>query len=226
VVGRSRKRDNALANGRWPPYSGFGDGDSGASHAPQVSGTSPADSAPLVFTIPDRSYQAEGTIDLLDGAEGGLLQFYNHKAFVGIGVTGEVVKTFEYSEDMPLMRPSFFARPAPPIAGIKHLTADSWIAVARSPSRSLEVTFEYLPRRGAARSLLGGSRGGAWSRNPLLLLLLLVMSRAQKAREISCLAPHRESSSGHHHTTESAEKLPFPKGPDTSLGDAQVTRNG
>jgi xylan 1,4-beta-xylosidase len=73
-------------------------------------GKSPADSAPLVFTIPDRSYEAEVTIDLIDGAEGGLLQFYNDKAFVGIGLTGDAVRTFEYSEEQPWMRPPFAAK--------------------------------------------------------------------------------------------------------------------
>src|SRR5207237_7164927 len=73
-------------------------------------GKSPSDSAPLVFTIPDRSYEAEVTIDLEDGAEGGLLLFYNHKAHVGVGFTGSEAKTFEFSEDLPWMRPSFLAK--------------------------------------------------------------------------------------------------------------------
>jgi xylan 1,4-beta-xylosidase len=73
-------------------------------------GKSPIDSAPLVFTVPDRSYEAEVTIDLEDGAEGGLLLFYSHKAFVGVGFDGARAKTFEFSEEQPWMRPPFEAK--------------------------------------------------------------------------------------------------------------------
>ena len=72
-------------------------------------GASPIDSAPLVFTAPDRSYQADVTIELDPGAEGGLLLYYNNKAFVGVGFTGAEAKTFEFSEDLPWMRPTFVA---------------------------------------------------------------------------------------------------------------------
>jgi xylan 1,4-beta-xylosidase len=73
-------------------------------------GRSPIDSAPLVFTVPDRSYQAEVSMDLEDGAEGGLLLFYNHKAFVGVGFNGTEAKTFEFSEELSWMRPPFVAK--------------------------------------------------------------------------------------------------------------------
>jgi xylan 1,4-beta-xylosidase len=73
-------------------------------------GTSPTDSAPLVFTVPDRSYEAEVAIDLDDGAEGGLLLFYGHKAYVGVGFNGAEAKTFEFSEEQTWMRPPFAAR--------------------------------------------------------------------------------------------------------------------
>src|SRR5438067_8006336 len=73
-------------------------------------GASPTDSAPLVFTIPDQSYEAEVTIDLDGAAEAGLLLFYNHKAYVGVGFTGLVAKTFEFSEEQTWMRPPFVGR--------------------------------------------------------------------------------------------------------------------
>jgi xylan 1,4-beta-xylosidase len=73
-------------------------------------GTSPADSAPLTCPVGDRSYQVEVTFDLEDGAEAGLLLFYNPKAFVGVGFDGKQVKTFEFSEDLPWMRPPLPAR--------------------------------------------------------------------------------------------------------------------
>jgi xylan 1,4-beta-xylosidase len=72
-------------------------------------GTSPADSAPLTFIVPDRSYEAEVAMDLEDGAEGGLLLFYNHRAYVGVGFTGAEAKTFDFSEEQTWMRPAFAA---------------------------------------------------------------------------------------------------------------------
>ncbi|WP_349780278.1 family 43 glycosylhydrolase [Xanthomonas sp. WHRI 7065] len=64
------------------------------------SGSSPADSSPLTCGVPDRGYVAEVTLELTGNAEGGLLLFYNHKAFVGIGVTPDTIKTYEYSEEL------------------------------------------------------------------------------------------------------------------------------
>jgi xylan 1,4-beta-xylosidase len=66
-------------------------------------GTSPVDSAPLVCTVGDRSYEAEVTVELTGAAEGGLLLFYNHKAFVGLGVTPERTKTFAWNEEQTWM---------------------------------------------------------------------------------------------------------------------------
>ncbi|PZQ56512.1 MAG: xylan 1,4-beta-xylosidase [Novosphingobium pentaromativorans] len=65
------------------------------------SGTSPADSSPLTCLVGDRSYEAEVSIDLTGDGEAGILQFYNHKAFVGLGFTPEKLKIYEYSEDLP-----------------------------------------------------------------------------------------------------------------------------
>jgi xylan 1,4-beta-xylosidase len=67
-------------------------------------GQSPVDSAPLTCIVGDRAYVAEVTLDLIDDAEGGLLLFYNHKAFVGIGFTPQYMKTFEYAEELSWMR--------------------------------------------------------------------------------------------------------------------------
>jgi xylan 1,4-beta-xylosidase len=72
--------------------------------------TSPADSAPLTCPVGDRSYQAEVTLDLEGEVEAGLLLYYNPKAFVGVGFDGKQVKTFEFSEDLPWMRPLLPAR--------------------------------------------------------------------------------------------------------------------
>jgi len=62
--------------------------------------TTLADSSPLTCIVGDRSYEAEVSIDLIGDAEAGLLLFYNHKAFVGIGFTPATVKIFEYAEEL------------------------------------------------------------------------------------------------------------------------------
>ena len=70
-----------------------------------ASGTSPADSSPLVCLVGDRAYQVEVAMEL-DGndVEAGLLLFYNHKAFVGLGFTADTVKTYQYAEELPWAR--------------------------------------------------------------------------------------------------------------------------
>ncbi|MEV4781093.1 family 43 glycosylhydrolase [Burkholderia sp. LMU1-1-1.1] len=67
-------------------------------------GASPADSKPLTCTVGDRNYEVELTLELNGQAEGGLLLFYNHKAFVGLGFTPDLIKTFEYAEEQSWMR--------------------------------------------------------------------------------------------------------------------------
>ncbi|WP_250628377.1 family 43 glycosylhydrolase [Pinirhizobacter soli] len=67
-------------------------------------GSSPSDSPPLTCLPGDRAYMAEVTLDLVGGAEGGLLLFYNPKAFVGIGFSPHTMKTFEYAQEQPWMR--------------------------------------------------------------------------------------------------------------------------
>lgn len=68
-------------------------------------GSSPADSSPLTCNVPDRAYRVEVNIELLgELSEGGILLFYNHKAFVGLGFTRDFVKTFQYAEEHPWAR--------------------------------------------------------------------------------------------------------------------------
>ncbi len=67
-------------------------------------GRSPSDSTPLTCTPGDRAYEVEVTIELAGNAEGGLLLFYNPKAFVGIGFTPTEIRTFEYAEELAWMR--------------------------------------------------------------------------------------------------------------------------
>lgn len=67
-------------------------------------GQSPADSAPLVCVPGDRAYAAEVDLELQGGAEGGLLLYYNDKAFVGVGFAPQAMKTFEYAAEQTWMR--------------------------------------------------------------------------------------------------------------------------
>ncbi|ACE86140.1 family 43 glycosylhydrolase [Cellvibrio japonicus] len=67
-------------------------------------GHSPADSSPLTCTAVDRAYRVELSLSLSGDAEAGLLLFYNHKAYVGIGFNGSFIKTHQYAEEHPWAR--------------------------------------------------------------------------------------------------------------------------
>ncbi|MCU4677205.1 family 43 glycosylhydrolase [Catenovulum sp. 2E275] len=67
-------------------------------------GNSPIDSSPMCCIAQDRAYQAEISIELEDNAEGGLLLFYNHKAFVGMGFDGDSIKSFQYAQEQQWAR--------------------------------------------------------------------------------------------------------------------------
>lgn len=70
-----------------------------------AAGSSPADSSPLTCIVGDRAYQVEVTLELDGtGAEGGILLFYNPRAFVGLGFTADTVKTYQYSEELEWAR--------------------------------------------------------------------------------------------------------------------------
>ena len=73
-------------------------------------GKSAADSSPLLCTVGDRGYEAEVTIEPEADSAGGLLLFYNHKAFVGVGFDGKSIHTIAQSEDLDWMRPPLVQR--------------------------------------------------------------------------------------------------------------------
>jgi xylan 1,4-beta-xylosidase len=77
-----------------------------------AAGSSPVDSAPLTCGVPDRAYEVEITLAPEAGAEAGLLLFYNHKAFVGLGFTADAIRTYQYAEELVWARAS---RPAGPV---------------------------------------------------------------------------------------------------------------
>jgi xylan 1,4-beta-xylosidase len=62
-----------------------------------AAGNSPVDSSPLTCIAVDRAYKVEVTMELIGDVEGTLLLYYNPKAFVGIGFTGEKAKTYQYA---------------------------------------------------------------------------------------------------------------------------------
>jgi xylan 1,4-beta-xylosidase len=76
----------------------------------EARGKSPADSSPLLCTVGDRAYEAEVTVEPGGDGVGGLLLFYNHKAFVGAGFDGKQIHTIAQSEDLEWMRPPLAQR--------------------------------------------------------------------------------------------------------------------
>jgi xylan 1,4-beta-xylosidase len=104
----------------------------------EARGKSPADSSPLLCTVGDRTYEAEVTVEPEGGGVGGLLLFYNHKAFVGAGFDGKQIHTIAQSEDLDWMRPPL----ARPRVRLK-VTNDKDI-----------VTFRYSPDGGQSWKLI------------------------------------------------------------------------
>jgi xylan 1,4-beta-xylosidase len=76
----------------------------------EARGKSPADSSPLLCTVGDRAYEAEVTVEPEGDGVGGLMLFYNHKAFVGAGFDGKQIHTIAQSEDLDWMRPPLAQR--------------------------------------------------------------------------------------------------------------------
>jgi xylan 1,4-beta-xylosidase len=74
------------------------------------SGSSPTDGAPLTCIVGDRAYEAEVSVDLDEATEGGLLLFYNHRAYVGVGADGRSLKTYTPAEEARWMRRDLAAR--------------------------------------------------------------------------------------------------------------------
>jgi beta-xylosidase len=64
----------------------------------KAKGTSPADCSPLTMIPGDRAYEVQVTLEPTGGAEGGLLFFYNERAYVGCGFDGSKLSTYVYGE--------------------------------------------------------------------------------------------------------------------------------
>lgn len=65
----------------------------------QARGTSPANSAPMTFVVGDQAYQMEVDIDVGDGAQGGVLLFYNERLYAGLGIDGNGLVLHRYGLD-------------------------------------------------------------------------------------------------------------------------------
>jgi xylan 1,4-beta-xylosidase len=55
----------------------------------EASGSSPANSSPLTFITGDQSYQFEIDVEFDEGAEAGVLLYYNQNLYTGLGVNGD-----------------------------------------------------------------------------------------------------------------------------------------
>ncbi|MES1198353.1 MAG: family 43 glycosylhydrolase [Pseudomonadota bacterium] len=61
-------------------------------------GADPRDCSPLVFNAGDHAYEVSVTLEPQHGAQGGLLLFYSKRGFVGLGVDGQKMYTYNYGQ--------------------------------------------------------------------------------------------------------------------------------
>lgn len=73
-------------------------------------GSSALDSSPLTCIVGDRSYEASVVMDISAGAQGGLVLFYNHRGFCGIGFSNQQMFTYNYGAEHAWMRENVAAR--------------------------------------------------------------------------------------------------------------------
>jgi xylan 1,4-beta-xylosidase len=90
-------------------------------------GSSVADCSPLTCIVGDRSYEATATLDISEGAQGGLALFYNQRGFVGVGFSTKQMFTYNYGEEHSWMRENV-------ATGTVHI---------RVTNRANVVTFHY-----------------------------------------------------------------------------------
>jgi beta-xylosidase len=123
----------------------------------QAQGDSPADTSPLSFITGDRSYTFEVDIALEDGAQAGLLLFYDAKLFCGVAATHDMLHTYKLGQEQGYPPPgagvgerlslrvinhenvaSFFIRSAPQawrrvvsyeVGGYNHNMADGFMSL-------------------------------------------------------------------------------------------------
>jgi xylan 1,4-beta-xylosidase len=67
-------------------------------------GVSARDCSPLTVTVGDHNYEASVLLDIADGAQGGLILFYNERCFCGVGFSAQQMFTYNYGEEQSWMR--------------------------------------------------------------------------------------------------------------------------
>jgi beta-xylosidase len=65
----------------------------------KASGEQPSNSSPLLFVVPDLDYEFECEIEVDPGTRGGLLLFYDHKLYVGLGFDQEKFTMHRYGTE-------------------------------------------------------------------------------------------------------------------------------
>lgn len=70
----------------------------------RAGGTSPSDSSPLTCLVGDRRYEISVEVELLDGAQGGLLLYYSDRLFCGMGHDGGRMTSYRAGRDIPYWR--------------------------------------------------------------------------------------------------------------------------
>jgi xylan 1,4-beta-xylosidase len=74
----------------------------------RASGTSPADSAPLTCIVGDLAYEVSVEVELAGEVQAGLLLFYSHRLYCGMGHDGSNMTTYRAGRDL-----HYWREPAP-----------------------------------------------------------------------------------------------------------------
>lgn len=76
----------------------------------EAKGTGPADCSPLTQTVGDHAYEISVIVDVEQGAQGGLLLFYDDRLFLGMGIDGQKMTSWRGG------RASYWQEPAPKVS--------------------------------------------------------------------------------------------------------------
>ena len=75
-------------------------------------GSGPHDSSPLTQQVGDRAYDIRVEVEVLDGATGGLLLYFNNRLFLGMGIDGNRMISYRGGKS------SYWQEPAPKVPGL------------------------------------------------------------------------------------------------------------
>jgi xylan 1,4-beta-xylosidase len=70
----------------------------------QARGTSPSDSSPLTCIVGDRRYEISVEMEMVGGAQGGLLLYYSDRLFCGMGHDGDRMTSYRAGRPIPYWR--------------------------------------------------------------------------------------------------------------------------